>query len=100
MELEFVTKSDLKAFAAKLDRILTDLELIKTKAGLSQHSTWLDNEDVMKLLHISPRTLQTWRDNGLIPFSKIGAKLYYREEDLQKLLKENLSGGWQAELKR
>jgi len=34
MELEFVTKSDLKAFDAKPDRILADLELIKAKGGL------------------------------------------------------------------
>ena len=29
---------------------------------------WIDNQDVMQLLHISQRTLQTLRSNGTLPF--------------------------------
>jgi hypothetical protein len=36
---------------------------------------WIDGQDVMHLLHISPRTLQTLRSNGILPFSRIGNKL-------------------------
>jgi|WetSurMetagenome_2_1015567.scaffolds.fasta_scaffold15477_5 hypothetical protein len=50
---------------------------------------WLDNQDVMQVLHISPRTLQTLRSNGILPFSRIGNKLYYRRFDIQKLLSNN-----------
>ena len=50
---------------------------------------WVDNQDVMQLLHISPRTLQTLRTNGTLPFSRIGNKLYYRNEDLQRILNDN-----------
>jgi hypothetical protein len=50
---------------------------------------WLDGQDVMKALYISPRTLQTLRDNGTIPYSRIGNKLYYRKQDIQKILADN-----------
>jgi len=50
---------------------------------------WLDGQDVMNALHISPRTLQTLRDNGTIPFSRIGNKLYYRKQDILKILANN-----------
>jgi len=50
---------------------------------------WLDNQNVMQILHISPRTLQTLRTNGTLPFSRIGNKLYYRTEDIQRILKDN-----------
>jgi AraC-like DNA-binding protein len=50
---------------------------------------WLDNQDVMQVLHISPRTLQTLRSNGILPFSRIDNKLYYRRFDIQKLLSNN-----------
>lgn len=58
------------------------------------HSTckledWLDNQDVMLYLHISPRTLQTLRSNGTMPFSRIGNKIYYRRADIQRLLDNN-----------
>ena len=50
---------------------------------------WLDNQDVMETLHISPRTLQTLRSNGTLPFSRINGKIYYRRQDIQKILADN-----------
>lgn len=50
---------------------------------------WLDNQDVMQSLHISPRTLQTLRSNGILPYSRIGNKLYYRKQDILKILSDN-----------
>jgi hypothetical protein len=50
---------------------------------------WIDGQDVMHLLHISPRTLQTLRSNGTLPFSRIGNKLYYRKQDILKILADN-----------
>lgn len=47
---------------------------------------WLDNQDVMQILHISPRTLQTLRSNGTLPFSRIGNKIYYRRSDISRIL--------------
>lgn len=52
---------------------------------------WIDNQDVMQILHISPRTLQTLRSNCTLPFSRIGNKLYYRRQDIQRLLANNYS---------
>jgi hypothetical protein len=43
-------------------------------------------------MHISQRTLQTWRIEGLLPFSRIKGKLYYRKSDIFLLLKENYNG--------
>lgn len=50
---------------------------------------WIDNYDVMEMLHISRRTLQTLRSNGKVQFSKIGRKIYYRRQDIQNMLAEN-----------
>ncbi len=50
---------------------------------------WLDNYDVMGMLRVSFRTLQTLRTAGLIPYSRFGRKVYYRREDIQKLLADN-----------
>jgi len=97
MEIDFVTRSDLKNFEAKLDRILEDLKAIKDQPGIGQKSKWLDKEDLIKITHLSPRTLQNWRDHGWIPFSKVSGKIFYRAEDLDRLLNSNLTGGWQLE---
>ena len=50
-----------------------------------------DNQDVMQLLKVSQRTLATWREDGTIRYSKIGAKIYYKPEHIQGMLDEGLS---------
>jgi hypothetical protein len=52
---------------------------------------WIDNQDVMQALHISPRTLQTLRSNGTLPYSRINYKIYYRRQDVERLLNDNYS---------
>ncbi|MDO4959279.1 MAG: helix-turn-helix domain-containing protein [Prevotellaceae bacterium] len=47
---------------------------------------WKDGYEVMKELNISPRTLQNWRSNGVIGFSKVGHKIYYRAQDIDEML--------------
>lgn len=50
---------------------------------------WIDGQDVMQALHISPRTLQTLRSNGTVPYTRIGHKLYYLKADIERILKSN-----------
>lgn len=50
---------------------------------------WIDNQDVMQILHISPRTLQSLRSNGTLPYSRINNKIYYRRQDIRKILADN-----------
>lgn len=49
---------------------------------------WIDSFDVLELIHISQRKLQTLRSNGTIAFSKIGNKCYYKKKDLEHLLEQ------------
>ena len=44
----------------------------------SKHTDWLHN--------ISKRTLQHYRDTGVLPFAQIGHKCYYKREDVERLL--------------
>ena len=49
----------------------------------------LDGQDIMQLLYISPRTLQTLRSNGTIPHTRLGRKIYYRRQDIENILRDN-----------
>ena len=49
---------------------------------------WLDNDEVCKILKISKRTLQTLRDNGTLAYSQINHKTYYRQEDVDNVIKD------------
>lgn len=59
----------------------------------SLSDTWLDNQDVTMQLHISLRTLQELRSKGVIPYTKLGNKIYYRRADIDSLLTSNITYG-------
>lgn len=48
--------------------------------------TWLDIQDVCLLLKISKRTLQSYRDNRVLPFSQISGKIYFKACDIEEHL--------------
>ena len=48
----------------------------------SELNEWLDNQDVCILMNISDRKLLSLRQKGLIPFSRIDRKIYYKKEDI------------------
>ena len=50
---------------------------------------YLSGEQVCEMLHISKRTLQQYRDHGLIPFIKLERKILFRESDIVKVLEDN-----------
>lgn len=51
--------------------------------------TFLDNQEFIQLMNISKRTAQTWRDEGIVSFSQIGSKIYYKMKDVNVLLDKN-----------
>jgi hypothetical protein len=69
---------------SKLEAISTTL--IKNKKTTPLSDVWMDNQDLCELLHISKRTLQHYRDSGKIPFSQVGAKIYYKAKDIDDFL--------------
>jgi excisionase family DNA binding protein len=88
MEITIITKEELKAFDQKLDEIWSMLENMKPVSDKTRIN-WVDNADLKQMLKVSTRTIQKWRDDGTIPFSKVGSKIYYRLEDVEALLKRN-----------
>ncbi|WP_435415107.1 helix-turn-helix domain-containing protein [Polaribacter aestuariivivens] len=78
----------LMSLSQEVKDIKAHLEDLKN-SNSKLKDTWLDNQDVMQTLHISKRTLQTFRTNGIIPFSKIQGKFYYKEADIKQILQDN-----------
>lgn len=51
---------------------------------------YYDNADMMQLFNVSLRTLQRWRDEGIIPFKKVGGKIYYLSDKVDEMM----NGDW------
>jgi len=82
MNVELITRQDLREFKNDL---LNEIKQI-IKPGEGQSKQWLKSVEVRKLLNISPGTLQNLRINGTLRYSKIGGMMYYKLEDIHKLL--------------
>ena len=52
----------------------------------------LDNSELLQIMYISARTAQTWRDTGILPYSKVGKKIYYDMRDVEVLLERTRVG--------
>ncbi len=50
---------------------------------------WINGGKVCRMLHISKRTLQNYRDNGILPYSMVGGKIYYNTDDIENLMQKN-----------
>lgn len=79
----------LVALSQEVRDLKTRIELLNATRVENLKNTWIDNQEVMQMLHISQRTLQTLRSNGTIPYSKIRGKFYYKVSDIEKLLQAN-----------
>ncbi len=85
MEIINIDAETFEAMLSKFESFATRMEHLCRLYG-DKESEWLDNQDVCMLLNISPRTLQTLRDNGTLAYSQINHKTYYKPEDVEKAL--------------
>lgn len=86
MPTSIITTDDLREF--KLELLEEIKELLNNK-GEANSKKWLKSTDVMKLLKISPGTLQNLRINGTLPYTKIGGLIYYHAGEIERVMEEN-----------
>ena len=82
-----ILPEELQIISEKLEKIEATLK----KEQKQIEDPILTTEDVMNLLKVSRRSLQTWRDEGLIEFSTIKGKFYYRLSAINSLLTKNIN---------
>ncbi len=79
-----------KTFGQIKERLEDFSRQVKSLCGNNREKEkWLDNDEVCELLQISRRTLQSYRDNGILPYSQIGRKCYYKVPDIENLINQS-----------
>lgn len=89
MSNQLITEDNerVKSFFLSLDRLSSALERMfsSRKPTLNGESFYTD-EELSEKLKISRRSLQDYRNEGRIPYVKLGGKILYRSSDIEKLL--------------
>ena len=84
METIEIMQEVYRKLADKIDHLDKKLDDRRNTNPLTE--VWLDIQEACQLLKISKRTLQAYRDNGILAFSQIGGKIYFRASDIESHL--------------
>ncbi|CAM4023299.1 helix-turn-helix domain-containing protein [Gillisia hiemivivida] len=88
MPASIVTTEDLMDFKVEL---LEEIQKLLEKESRHVSTKWLKSTEVREMLKISAGTLNNFRVNGTLPFSKIGGIIYYDSAAIHKVLANNLN---------
>lgn len=89
MEILNRKSKEVDLFFTALDELSAIIQqAMKNRTPHLNGEKFLSNRDICQQLHISSRTLQDWRDTGVIPFIQIRGKILYRESEVRLLIKK------------
>ena len=86
MEVISIERSTYEELLTSFNGFVAKMKEMASRGNDKGLDDWLDNQDVCQMLNISPRTLQTLRDNGTLAYSQINRKVYYKLEDVEHIL--------------
>lgn len=85
-------------FMAWMERIMERFDILMELASgtKNQHAIidgeeLLDNQDILQMLKISPRSLQRYRSSGKLPYYTISGKIYYKLSDVHQFIRESFT---------
>lgn len=81
-----INESTFNKWMERVNELLDVLHSQQRQVRNRRLGTWLDTSEVCQTLNLSKRTVQTMRERGELPYSKIEGKIYHRAEDIARLV--------------
>lgn len=86
MSATIITTEDLYEFKLEL---LDDIKQLLNNQSGNITKKWIKSPEVRELLNISPGTLQNFRINGTLPYTKMGGVIYYDYAEIIQVMENN-----------
>ena len=88
----------VKAFFLSLEDLSKRVEKIRdsNKPSLDGERYYNDKELAVKL-KVSRRSLQDYRNNGILPYVRVGGKILYRASDIERVLMDGYKKAYHLE---
>ena len=86
---EMITKNHalVAEFGDSLDRLLDGIEnFMANSRPTLEGERFLTDREVSARLKVSRRTLQDYRNNGVVSYYQLGGKILYRASDIERTL--------------
>ena len=97
-ELIIADKELEVGFIGKLDALLQGIERMGANSKASpSNEQFLTDKEVSAWLKVSRRTLQDYRNNGMIAYYQLGGKILYKESDVEKMVMSGYRNAYRLE---
>jgi len=94
MDIIAIEKKTFEKMQVALQELYTELQEITLQyKRILVQKQWLDSQDVCLLLRIDKRTLQLYKNKGILNCSKINRKNYFKASQVKELLKNTIENG-------
>ena len=80
-----VNKEKIQLISDKIDKIYEEISITQK----DPKDVIFDSYQLMQILNISKSTLQKLRYNGVIGYSKVLGKHYYKQSDINEMIEKN-----------
>ncbi|WP_347281688.1 helix-turn-helix domain-containing protein [uncultured Alistipes sp.] len=90
MECKMIETGAYDELCSLLHRVCERVDYLASLCLPHKPDKWLTQEEVCKALHITKRGLQYFRQQGIVPYTAIGNKIFIKEADVQRLLAANM----------
>jgi len=90
MNVKVVIMNDNAKFEqilVKMEKLEEMLKKLTAKKDILKSGDLMDNTDMCLLLGITKRTLQRYRQKGLVPYYMMSGKPYYKPEEVNESFK-------------
>jgi hypothetical protein len=69
------------------EKIIEELENLLSKYQIPAEQVIMDEADALVYLKVSKRCLSNWREQGVLPYHKLGGKIYYIQSEVLNAIK-------------
>ena len=85
-------------FIGQLDALLEGIERMDASHQASpSNEQFLTDKEVSAWLKVSRRTLQDYRNNGMVSYYQLGGKILYKESDIERMVKSGYRNAYRLD---
>ena len=85
-------------FIGQLDALLEGIERMDVEHKASpSNEQFLTDKEVSAWLKVSRRTLQDYRNNGMVSYYQLGGKILYKESDIERMVMSGYRNAYRLE---
>lgn len=89
---EEIFEANIKGLARLIKNLDAKIDKLLVADSSVMDERLFDNQDLCLFLKVTPRTLQRYRNKGLIPFKTICKRNYYKESDVNIFVEKYFGG--------